>query len=810
MNRTFQDIRYELRSWRKNPGFTLVVLLVLALGTGANAVMFSIIDSVLLRPLSYSESERLMSLGTVNTEGPTDSASWLNFKDWSAQAQSFSGMAAYDEEEAAVQIPAQQPLHVTVVETSANLFQLLGVQPAIGRGFLPGEDQEGKPCAAVLNAGFWQTQFHASRSALGERINLNGTLCTVVGVMPQGFQLPPHDPALWFTLHPSPSIMGREVAYLEVIARLRPSATRNEAQQELNIVGARLAKTYAEDKDTGIAITPYQEKVTKKARPALLALQGAVALLLLITCANVANLQLASALSRQREFAIRSALGAAKTRLVRQLLTEKLALVLVATGLGLGLAYGSLGFLKSLGAKSIPRINEVSLHAEVYLAMLGISVLTALAFGLTPVFQTARQEIEPALRENGSSVSGSRGKRVFRDALVVSQLSLAILLLACSGLLMRALLRLLNEDRGFVAEHILRMQTSPSANLDKRRDLASTLYAPELEKVREVPGVKSAAFVTYLPLSEEAGNTHVGFSIVGQPTSDQKNPPLTLLNAISEDYFRVLQIPLLHGRFFQPDDALDHPPVAIVNDAFIKKYMGGEDSVGKHIELSGLHLTIIGVVRDTRQQTLALPTEPEIYLSFRQIPPDTVWTNVLLKQIMTMIARTQGDPAAPSRAVQAAIHGIDPDQAVYHVESMEDVIAASVSVRRLGFALVAVLAGLALIIASAGVCALLSYAVSQRIREIAVRIAVGANRNDMIRMVMLRALWLCALSLGIGVGATILCGRFLTAVLAGIQPWDPPVVIGTSLILFLITVLASLYPALRAASVQPVLALRAE
>lgn len=813
MRNMLQDIRGELRRWAKSPILTIVVLLTLAIGTGANAVMFSIIDSVLLRPMPYRDSNQLMALGTINSDGPTDSGSWLNYKDWKAQAQTFSDMAAYDELEEVIEIPNQDPVHVTAVETTTNLFSMLGVRPTIGRDFLRDEDQDGKACVAILSAKFWHHQFDGRNSVLGQKITLNGMVCDIVGVMPEGFSLPPHEPSIWFPLHPGPAVQSRAIQFLEVLGRLKPSTTKNVARQELDVIGNRLAHTYPEDRETSISLTPYLQKVTHKARLALLALLGAVGLLLLIACANVANLQMASALARRREFAIRTALGAEKVRLIRQLLTEKLLLAFVATGLGVALAYSSLNLLKGIGADTIPRISEVHIHVEVYFAMLGVAVLTAGVFGLVPVFQVSRQSIEFALRESATSVSGSRSKQALRDILVVSQLSLAILLLASSGLLMRALLGLLHENRGFATEHVLRLQTSPSPNQARGRNLTATLYGPELEKIREVPGVKSAAFVTYLPLAEEAGNTHVGFTIIGQPATNDHS--LALLNSISEEYFNLLQIPLLRGRFFTLQDNLDHPPVAIVNEAFAKKYLGGEDPLNKQFRLGGpdqaaLPLMVIGVVGDTRQQTLAMPTEPEIYLSFRQIQPNTIWDNVLLNQIMSVVVRTHSDSAMVSRAVQEAIHQVDPGQAVYHVESMEDVIASSVHDRRLGFSLVAVLAVLALLVACAGVWSVLSYTVGQRTRDIAVRIAMGATRGNLIWMIVFRAIALCAVGLTIGTAGAVLCGYLMRSLLVGISPWDPVALSGTILILLLVTILASLYPALRAASVEPVQALRSE
>ncbi|HWF48032.1 MAG TPA: ADOP family duplicated permease, partial [Bryobacteraceae bacterium] len=601
---------------------------------------------------------------------------------------------------------------------------------------------------------------------------------------------------------------------LDVIARRKPGATVAGAQSELRVIANHLDKAYPEDdKGLGITTQPYQNLVVGDVRPALFALLGAVGLLLLIACANIGNLQLARALGRKREMAIRAALGAGRMRVARQLFTENLILAFAGTAAGLWIAAASLGLLKRLATGAIPRVQEIDLRADVCLAMLLVAGLSAVLFGLAPVWQAARQDIETALRENSGAITGGRNQQKFRDILVLAQLSLAIVLVAGSGLLLRTLYHLLHTDRGFVTEHVLTMQTAVGGTEPANENLATAVYGPELDQIEAIPGVKAAGFITFLPLSN--GHAQFTFSIKGRPNPDPNNGPRASLNAASDDFFRALQIPLLYGRFFLRTDTIGQPRVAIINDILARRYFDGQDAIGKQLSFqdpdSDAHpVTIVGVVRGSRQYALARPPDAEIYLDFRQVPPATIWSQFLLKQIMTYVVRGTGEPAVLSNEVQRAIHQVDPAQTVFHIATMQEIVSASVQSRRLGAILLSVFAGLALIVAAAGLYGVLSYTITQKSREIAVRIALGAGQNDVVRMIVWRALKLFAIGLSVGLIGVVWSGHFLSSMLAGVQPWDPVSLGITTTVLLIVTLLAAWFPARRAASIDPHRALRSE
>jgi putative ABC transport system permease protein len=511
--------------------------------------------------------------------------------------------------------------------------------------------------------------------------------------------------------------------------------------------------------------------------------------------------------------AIRAALGAGRMRVARQLFTENIVLALIGTAVGLALAAGSLGLLKRLAAGAIPRVQEIDLRPEVCLAMLMVASVSALLFGLASVWQSARQDIETALRESAGAVARGRKQQKIRDLLVVAQLSLAIVLLAGSGLLLRALYELLNTDHGFTAEHVLTMQTAVSGTEPAGKNLAETIYSPELDQIEQIPGVKAAGFITFLPLSN--GSASATFIIRGRANPARGTQPRTLLNAASEHYFSALQIPLLRGRFFEKTDTLDKPRVAIVNDVLARRYFAGQDPIGKQIafddtDFKAHPITIIGVVRGTRQTGLAKPPDAQLYLNFRQVPPATLWSQFLLKQIMTYLVRSNGDPVAVSKDVQRVIHRVDPAQTVFHVATMKEIVSASVQSRRLGAILLSVFAGLALVVAAAGLYGILSYMVTQRRRDIAVRMALGARQNEVVRMIVSRALLLYAIGVVAGLIGVIWCGHLLSTMLAGVRPWDPVALGITTAALLLVALLAAWFPARRAASIDPYQALRTD
>lgn len=626
MQTILQDLRYGVRQLRRTPAHTLLAVLILALGAGANAVIFSVIDSVLLRPMHYPNAQALVALNTRNPTGDVGSVSLPNFEDWRAQSHSFSGMAAYSLQSSSLRRPDAEPRRVDSIQATADFFEVVGTQPLLGRTFLPGEDKPGKPCVLVLSAALWAGYFGSDPEIAGKTVDLDAKSCTIVGVMPRGFTFPQDlNDGVWTTLHPSPDLINRGTNFLDVIARLKPGSSLSAARSELATIAQRLAATYpAEDKGKRIEATLYQDLVTGDISTSLWVLLAAVGVLLLITCANVANLQLARAIARKREMAIRAALGAGRLRLGRQLFTESVLLALAGTGAGLALAYESLGVIKSVAGNVLPRAGEIELHGEVCAALFGVAGITALLFGLAPILQTARQDIEAALRQTAAAVNGSRRTQWFRDLLVVGQLSLAVMLLGTSGLLLRTLYHLLQEDRGFNAQHVLTLTTNITENTYKGRDLAAAVYEPELDRIRRLPGVKAAGAVTFLPLGH--GSASASFRVIGQAPVPGKQPPHAALNAASDGYFRALQIPLLRGCFFNSGDAPSTPRVAVINDVLARRYFNGQNPIGRQIAFddpdSAAHpLTIVGVVRGSRQQALAQPPDPEIYLCYRQIPP---------------------------------------------------------------------------------------------------------------------------------------------------------------------------------------------
>ncbi len=814
LERFLHDLRFALRMLRKNLVFSSVAIATLALGAGANALMFTVIDSVLLRALPYPDSRQLVSIEATSMNGVRGSISLPDYLDIRAQSRSFSNFAAYENRSVSLRLPSGEPVHSAAAAATASLFDVLRVYPMLGRAFTAEDDHPGKACAVVLSSQFWREHFSGDAHVLGRNLAVDGRACTISGVMPDGFAFPSRDVEFWIALQPAPGTMPRGTNFLDVIGRLKPGAALAVAQTELNVIATRLERAYPDDdKGLGFGAKLYQDRVTGDARPALFALLGAVAVLLLIACANIANLQLARTLVRKREMAIRAALGAGRMRVARQLVTENLLLALIGTGIGVGLAAGSLGLLKRLAADAIPRVHEVSLRPEVCLAMLVVASLSALLFGLAPVWQTARQDIETTLRESAGSLAGSRYQQKFRDLLVIAQLSLAIALLAGSGLLLRTLYHLLHTDTGFVAEHVLTMQTAVSGTEPSDKNLATTVYGPELDQIEQLPGVKEAGFITFLPLSN--GHASASFLIKGRPNPDHETGPHASLNAASDDYFRALQIPLLRGRFFERTDTLGKARVAIVNDVLARRYFAGQDPTGKQIafddgDFKTNPITIIGVVHGSRQLGLAKPPDAELYLDFRQVPPATLWSQFLLKQIMTYAVRSNGDPAVVANEVQRVIHGVDPAQTIFHVATMQEIVSRSVQSRRLGATLLSAFAGLALIVAAAGLYGVLSYLVTQRRRDIAVRMALGATRHDVVRMIVTRAVVLYTIGLAGGLLGVIWCGHLLSNMLAGVQPWDPVALGVTIAVLIFVAMLAAWFPARRAASIDPYQALRSE
>jgi putative ABC transport system permease protein len=812
MNTVLLDLRSSLRQLRKTPAFTMMVVLMLALGAGAVALMFSVVYSVLLRPLPYPESERLVKLDAVSLDGKGGSVSLPNFLDWRALNHSFVEMAAYAEQGSSLQTSAGDSTHVHVVAATANLFAMLGVQPMLGRTFAGDEDNVGKPCTLVLSSGVWSRRLGSDREIPGKTVRLDGQPCTVIGVMPQGFSFPESDEDLaWITLPPSTASANRGTGYLSVVGRLKPRVTMAQARADLDAVARNLAQAYPDaDKDMGINAVSYRDSITGDVRLALWGLIGAVVLVQLIICSNVGNMQLARALGRTREIAVRMALGARKWRIARQLFVENFVLALIGAALGLLMAHWALKLFGRLAGSVLPRATEIQIYPQVWLALFVTAAATAVLFGLAPLLQLRRLDIEGALRAN-ARITGSRGQAWTRDLLVVGQLALAVVLVTGSFVLLRSLYGLLRQDLGFASQRVLIMNTSIVGDRYQKSNLVTAVYGPQLERIRGLPGVENAGLVTYLPLGY--GHTDTVFKIAGSPETDIQHLPKAAINAASEGYFETLRIPLLRGRFFDEHDELQAPRVAVVNDSLAQRYFPGQNAVGRQITLPdvaylGHPLTIVGIVRGSRQRALTAPPQPEIYVPVRQVPPNSLWSQFLLASISTYVVRTAGEPATLTSAVRGAIREVDPEQVLFHVESMDDVVSDFVQDRRLSLVLLSVFAGLALLVAAAGLYAMLAYTVQQRRADIAVRMALGAQRKDILRLIAGRALVLNVLGLGLGILGAALGGRVLSAMFFGARPWDLATLLGTCGILALFTLPAALVPALRAASLDMLAALK--
>jgi putative ABC transport system permease protein len=811
MNTVLLDLRLSLRQLRRTPALTLTMVLMLALGAGAVALIFSVVYSVLLRPLPYRESERLVNLSPMLPNGQEGAASLANFLDLRAQSHSFSALAAYADQNSSLQTSAGDSTRIHVVTATADLFAVPGVPPMLGRTFIADEDAPGKPCTLVLSAGAWSLHLASDPQIAGKSVRLDGQPCMVIGVMPQGFAFPGDEEDIaWITLPRSTASANRGTGYLGMVGRLKPNVTLAQARSELDSIARNLSQTYPEfNKDVGIRAVSYREWVTGDVRLALWGLIGAVVLVQLIICSNVGNMQLARALGRNREIAVRMALGAGKWRIARQLFVENLALALIGAGAGLLIARWSLRLLGRLAAEILPRAGEIRVYPQVWLALFFTATATALLFGLAPLYQLRRLDIEGALRATARS-TGKRGQAWARNLLVIGQLGLAVVLVTGSFVLLRSLYSLLHQDLGFAPQHVLIMNTSIAGDRYQGRNLFTSVYSPQLDRIRKLPGVQAAGLVTCLPLGY--GHSESIFKPVGSPETDIQRLPKAAINGADEDYFRALKIPLLRGRLFNEHDDLKAPGVVVVNDSMAQRFFSGQDALGQRIYVAnaGQPLTIIGIVHGSRQQVLNAPSQPEIYLAVRQLRPDSLWAQFLLASITTYVVRTDGDPESLTSAVRGAIREVDAEQVLFHIETMDNVVSDFVQDRRVSLVLLSIFAGLSLLVAAAGLYAMLAYTVQQQRPEIAVRMALGAQRKNILRLIVGRALLLCAIGLGLGVLGATLAGRLLSAMFFGARAWDPATLLATCAALALFTLPAALVPALRAASTDLWTALRAD
>jgi putative ABC transport system permease protein len=802
-----QDLRYVIRMLWKNPGFTIATVLVLALGLGANTAIFSVANSVVLRPLDYAEPDRLVRIyetypraGGVAMGG---SVSIPNFEDWRTQARSFEAMAIAGYTESMTLQGRGDAERLSAVPVGSDLFPLLGVQPMVGRYFAPGEDEPGAAPVVVLSEQAWQTRFGADPEILGTMLTLNGEAHTVVGIMPADFRFPagaePRD--LWVPLRPSQDWATRGMHAYIVLGRLAPGVTAEAAQAEMARIAAGLAQEYPNEQEgRSASVRSLHETVVGRVQPMLLVLLGAAGLVLLISCANAASLLLARATARRREVAIRTALGATRGRVVRQFLAESLTLAAMGAALGLALAWVSLRAISVAAGPLLPRASEIGIDPRVVAFLVVIAAITGAVFGLIPALQTARVDVQAHLREGGRQNSGGRSAQAFRGTLVVTQIALSLVLLIGAGLLMRTFVALLGTETGMATEQVLTMKLGdPGDRYESNETAIHSFYTPMLERVRSLPGVGEAGMINLLPL-EESGNSG-GFEIVGSRYASEGESPYAEIRVASPGYFAAMGIPMLRGRDFAAQDDLDAAPVALVNQALAERYFPGEDPVGRQIQRGDERITILGVVGSVRQVRLDSEPLPELYIPNAQLSST---------REMSLVLSTGTEPMALAQAVRGVIREAAPQQVVYAVRPMQQVVSESFSDRRLVLWLLGAFSAVAMTLAVTGIYGVIAYSVAQRTREFGIRLALGSGQDRVSRMVVSQGVRLAGLGIAIGLPAAYLLTRLLASLLYGVGTADPLTFASVTVLLAVVALLASYLPARRATRVDPMIALRAE
>lgn len=804
METLIQDIRYAVRILRKSPGFTAIAVIALALGIASTTSIFSVVDAVLLRPLPYPQANRILnvSLSQRSTGVGGGAVSPGDYLDWAAQNHVFSYMAASRGWPVNLN-SGDHPERVRGTVTSGDFFPLFEIPPILGRTLTSQDSTQGNDHVLVLGYGLWERSFGADPNVVGKDVVLNDERFTVVGVMPANFN-PDGYGELWLPsrwgvpvnlLRPNQDPRAvRDSHYLDAWARLKPGVALQQARDDMDAIARNLEKQYPnDDNDAGVSLISMQENVVSDIRPVLLVLLSAVTLVLLIGCANVANLLLSRATVRSREVSIRTALGATRARLVRQLLTESVLLALVGGGVGILLAIWAVPMILSRSPEDIRGFTSIGINRDVLLVSAVASLMSGILFGLAPAFHASRENVNQGLKE-GERGSTSGGART-RSVLVVAEVGLSIVLLVGSGLLIRSFVRLMQVDPGFDASHLLVFQLGlPPASGIAQQD---AFYREVVERVQSLPGVQSAGAVSRLPLA--GGNSDRSFQLPGSDQSYQAD-----IRIGTPAYFQTMGIPLVRGRIFSEQDAQSPALVAVVNQALARTVFAGQDPIGKYILNFGPQMDkiqIVGVVGDVRHVGLETAPRPEVYLPFGQ----GHWPSVF----MVVRSKTE-DPLALASAAQNVVNSVNKNIPLANVRTMQDVIADSVMRRRFAMMLLSIFAGLAMLLAAIGLYGVMSYSVSQRTREIGVRMALGAQTVDVLRMIVTQGMLLVLVGVGVGLAASIGLTRLMSGLLYGVSATDPLTFVGVAGILALIALAANYLPARRAAKTDPMVALRYE
>jgi putative ABC transport system permease protein len=815
------DLRYASRLMLKSPGFSLVAIITLALGIGPNSAIFSVVNSVLLRPLPYKDPGRLVAVYCSASDTPHFGSSPPDFRTVRQQNRTFDSLSAFYTTAFSL-AGDSQPERLLGLTVSVEYFRTFGVQPLMGRTFVPEDEQWGRHQVVALSEILWRNRFHADPEIVGQTLRLNNEQYKVIGVIPKTF-LTSAKTQLWAPMAwaPKDNRNSHEAYFLDMAGKLKPNASKEQALADLNSIMLSIAQQFPENKGIGADVQPLQETIVGNVRPALFMLLMSVGLILLMACVNMACLLLARSARRQKEVAIRFALGIQRRRLIQQFLTESVLLAMIAGALGLLLAYGALRLLP-LAGNSLPRAQEIHLDTSVLVFTFVISIVTGLLFGLAPALRNSQTPLSEALKEGGRTEETGRGSSRTRSALVVAEIAIALVVLISAGLVLKSLQRLLHVDAGFDPAHVLTFRVdlpqSYSADHDPMRDGApprvAAFFQQLVQRLEALPGAKAAGAISDLPLQGERWSKQINFPDRPAPASLDEVPSVQY-RAVGGHFFESLKIGLLNGRLFNEQDTQSSRPIAIVNYTFARRFWPNQNPVGKEITLfppenlippgqlpSGYHIprvTVVGVVADAHYGGLAQQVAPLVYAPFVQ----NDWTNG-----MSIAVRVNGDPAAFVTAARHVVFEIDKNQPIANVTSMDEMLTASVAQPRLQTLLLSVFGALAVVLTAIGVYGLISYSVVQRTSEIGIRMALGADRFSVLRTFLSEALSLAGLGLVIGLACSVIFSRILQSLLFAVRPTDPGVFALIAVFLFVVVFLASYIPARRATKVEPVIALR--
>jgi putative ABC transport system permease protein len=806
MDVLFRDLKYAIRSQVKNPVFTIVAVLALALGIGANSAIFTIVNAVLLRVLPYQNPERLVMIWENMQRRGGPEQEWTspsNFADWRDQNQVFDHLIAFNDWGPTL-TDYGEPEQLQGGAVSHDTLEMLGVSPVIGRTFAPEEDRPGAQRVAILGDGLWKRRFGSDPSIVGRTIMLDGEAHTVIGVLPSGFNFPfIVGGDIWRPLTPSiPDGCTRGCIILRTIARMKPGMTLDRAQTDMSTIARRLEEEYPGEKGVDVTVVPLRDQIVGPAKPALLILLGAVGFVLVIACANVANLLLARSTVREKEISIRMALGASRQRLIRQLLTESVLLGVVGGAVGLALAYWTVRLLVAVSPPGVPRIDEVSVDGRVLAFTLGIAVLTGLVFGLVPAFQTTKPDLNQSLKEGGRDSRAGAGTHRLRSGLVVAEVALALMLLIGAGLLFRSFGELNHVDPGFNPANLLTVNINLPPGRYSEPEQIRLFYRQLFERLGALPGVKAVSGASSLPLGGRY--TDSSFIIEGRPIPPPDEVPAVWYSAIAPDYFNTMGMRLLEGREFNETDQGDSSRVVIINETMARRHWPTEDPVGKRI--SGGRgdnprwREIVGVVKDVKHFGLDAPAPATMYLPLSQVPA----------RFLTLVIRTQTDPATLAPDVRREVWALDSNLAVTSTSTMDELVAASTSIPRFITTLLVAFASLAVVLAAVGIYGVMAYGVAQRSHEIGIRMALGAGRGHVVGMIVRQGMLLTGIGVAIGLGGALALTRLMRTLLFAISATDAATFVAVPLVLVLVALVATSIPAARATRVDPMQALRCE